>query len=231
VTNVVRLVNGGSIQVKTGVIQGIGPIGPMGLTGQDGPQGPAGAQGDPGPMGQILQSASMTIINTSNAISANTDTQLTWGSNPYDDLGCFSGNNCTLSQIGDYNLSVWVAFADAAAGSREIWMSWASNTNLLARCTRQSVAGAPFYVDLSFVMRVGPLINLPPLQLNVYARSSQATSISVGSWSAARLGSGPMGLQGVQGPKGDQGIQGLQGNPGTTSAPSTPYANYGALHT
>ena len=60
--NVVRLVNGGTIQVKTGVLQGVGPQGPRGYVGPQGPQGEQGPVGEQGQIGQILQQATRTTV-------------------------------------------------------------------------------------------------------------------------------------------------------------------------
>src|SRR5262245_66181364 len=97
-TNAVRLVNGGSIQVRTGLIQGIGPQGPMGLTGADGPQGPQGPQGDPGPGGTVTQLQARCSISTTNPLAAPTHTQLPFRPVAYDDMDVsYRGPNCHLS--------------------------------------------------------------------------------------------------------------------------------------
>ena len=77
--NVIRLVNGGSIQVRTGVIQGVGPQGPRGVQGNQGIDGDQGPQGEPGPIGQILQLQGRTRVATSNVIALNTDTVVAFG--------------------------------------------------------------------------------------------------------------------------------------------------------
>src|SRR3954464_13278331 len=104
--NVIRLVNGGTLQVRTGVIQGIGPQGPRGSVGAEGQQGDQGPVGETGPMGQIIQIQGRSMVNSANPLAANTDTAITFGSVTYDDLSCFTSiSNITLVAAGDYLLS------------------------------------------------------------------------------------------------------------------------------
>ena len=222
-SNVVRLVNGGSVQVRTGVIQGIGPQGPRGLVGSVGPQGDQGPVGDVGPMGQILQLQGKTNVATNNPIAAATDTTLAFGSVSYDDLSAFtSTSNVTLTSAGDYLLSCWVRFDDAAAGSREIWFQ--TGGAFIARSTRASVAGAPFYVDLAFPFRAagGEVVN-------VLARAAAATAISQGSLTVTRVGSGPPGPAGPVGPAGPIGATGAAGPAGPAGAANSGFSKYGDL--
>jgi hypothetical protein len=219
-TNVVRLVNGGSIQVRTGVIQGIGPQGPRGVAGPQGPDGPAGPQGEQGDLGQILQMQGKATVGGTNTLSAATDTTIAFGSVTYDDLSCFtSSSNITLTAAGDYLLSTWLAFADAAAGLREVWFLTGGTT--IARTSRASVAGSAFYVNLSFPFRAsgGQVIT-------VVARSAQATTITLGAVSVTRIGSGPPGPTGPTGPQGAQGNTGPAGPTGATGSAGSGFATY-----
>lgn len=216
--NVIRLVNGGSIQVRTGVIQGIGPRGSQGVQGVPGPDGPTGPQGETGPMGQILQQSSLTRVQNNNPIPANTDTVINWGSVAYDNMSCFKTGsiiNGYLDAPGDYLLSTWLRFDDAAATIREVWFQ--SSTTTIARTSRQAVAGSAFYVDLAFPFHT----ETSGIITSVYVRSATATGVSMGSWAISRIGSGPKGDQGIPGivgptgEKGDPGIQGPAGNANT----------------
>lgn len=220
--NVVRLVNGGSIHVRTGVIQGIGPQGPRGVAGPEGLQGGQGPVGETGPMGQILQLQGRTDVATNNPLSANTDTVVAFGSTGYDDLSCFtSTTNITLTAPGDYLLSVFLRFDDAAASVREVWFATSGTT--IARTSRMAGTGAAFYVDLTAAYRAagGEVVN-------VLARSGAATGISLGALTCTRVGSGPpgpIGPQGTQGPVGATGAQGPQGVAGSASSGFATYAD------
>ena len=188
--NVVRLVNGGSIQVRTGVLQGIGPIGPRGVAGPQGMDGPQGSQGEQGPIGQILQQQSQTIVGSNNPIVANTDTLISFGSVQYDDASCMiTSTNVVLPQAGDYLFSCWLKFDDAAATARELWFTAAGA--MFGRTSRMAGSGAPYYVDLSFPYKAA----VPGVVCNVYARSGTATGVSEGHLVVTRTGSGPQGIQ------------------------------------
>lgn|SRR5262245_8131495 len=222
-SNVVRLVNGGSIQVRTGVIQGIGPQGPMGIQGTQGLQGEQGPIGEAGPMGQILKKACRFDLLTNQPLTANTDTQLAFGSVPYDELAAHqSDTNFVLAEDGDYQVSIWVRFDDAAATSRELWFSVGST--LIARSSRVAFTGAAFYVDLSYPYRAtaGQVIN-------VYARSGTATAISLGGYTMTRMGSGPQGAVGPTGATGATGPTGPQGAAGPSGTASSGFTTYAGL--
>jgi hypothetical protein len=215
-SNVVRLVNGGSIQVRTGVMQGIGPRGATGPAGPQGPQGDQGSIGETGPMGQILQSMARASVASTFPVAANTDTTAVWGAVAYDDLSTFiSSSNVVLTVPGDYCISAWVRFDDAVAGLREIWFTSGGAT--VARSSRTSQVGQPFFVDIAHPYRAagGDTVN-------VWVRSTQATNVGQGAITVNRIGSGPQGPIGPVGPIGPPGIQGLQGvaGPGGNAATS-----------
>lgn len=222
-SNVIRLVNGGSIQVRTGVLQGIGPQGPRGLSGPAGPQGEQGPIGEVGPIGQILKRGALSTIANNNSLAANTDTVISFGTVPYDDFAPtgFSLSAMTLTDAGDYMLSTWLRFDDAAAGLREVW--FVTGSTIIARSTRQSVAGSPFFIDLAFQYRA-----VGGESVSVVARTSAATGVSQGSWAVSRVGSGPPGVagpQGVQGPVGATGAAGPAGPAGTANSGFTKYGD------
>jgi hypothetical protein len=212
--NVVKLVNGGAIQVRTGV---------SGPQGQQGDQGPVG---ETGPMGQILSVQGRTAVTTTNALAANTDTLIAFGGIDYDLQTNFfpSSSNIYLTDAGDYLLSVYLAFDDGAAGGRSVWFQSVSG-GLIARSTRQSVAGSVFYTDLSFPWRS----KLGNETINVLARSSVALNVSAGALTVTRVGSGPKGDIGLVGPQGPPGATGAQGPTGPAGAPGGAYATYNQL--
>jgi hypothetical protein len=222
--NTVRLINGSTIQVRTGVIQGIGPTGPRGPVGEPGPRGDQGVQGEVGPPGQILQIASRAIVTVSQPLAANTDTVMSFGSSLYDDLLAIGGmSNIVLANAGDYLLCAWLRFDAAAAGGlRDVW--FAQGTNIVARSSRTTVAGSQIYADITHTFRaVGGEV------LNVLARADVATAVGNGAVSVTRTGSGPkgdVGPAGIQGPIGATGAQGIQGIPGSGGGA---YSSYAAL--
>lgn len=225
--NVVRLVNGGVIQVRTGVIQGIGPVGPIGQVGPQGIQGEQGPVGDPGPMGQILQFQGRSDVATNNPLAANTDTVMSFGLVKYDDLSCFATiSNVVLTAPGDYVFACWLCFADAAAGTREVWFA-STTTGMFARKTVNAPAttASGTYVDLAMPYRSaggGEVIN-------VLARSGTATGVSLGSLTVTRVGSGPPGPVGPAGPQGQAGAAGPQGAAGPAGTANAGFASYALM--
>lgn len=219
-SNVVRLVSGGSIQVRTGVIQGIGPQGPRGVAGPQGIDGDQGPVGPTGPQGQILQLQGMSSVSANNPLSSGADTVIAFGSVPYDDLNAFtSTSNITLTAAGDYLLSCWLRFDAATATKREVWFQTGATT--IARKSVIADTGI-FFVDLAMPFRAagGEVIN-------VHALAGVATGISQGSVSVTRVGSGPpgpIGPQGIQGPIGATGAAGPTGPAGTANTGFTSYA-------
>jgi hypothetical protein len=225
-SNVVRLVNGGTVQVRTGVIQGIGPQGPRGIAGVQGQQGEQGPIGDTGPMGAILQMSAKTAVLSNNPLAANTDTLINFGSVGFDQfagpgLG-FSNVSFVAPSAGDYLMNVWLRFDDAAASIREIWFTATGVT--IARTSRGSVAGSPFFVDLSFTYRA-----VANDVIQVLARAGSATGVSQGSWAVTRVGSGPPGPKGDIGPQGPVGANGATGNTGPAGTANAGFTKYSDL--
>jgi hypothetical protein len=226
-SNVVRLVNGGAIQVRTGVIQGIGPQGPRGIQGLQGLVGPPGPVGDPGPVGQILQMQGRTDMSTVNPVAANTDTVISFGLVRYDDMSCFATiANVLLNAAGDYLFCSWLRFDDASAGVREMWFS-STTTGTFARKTVNAAASTPSgtYLDLMMPYRSaggGEIVN-------VLARSGTATGVGAGSLTVTRVGSGPPGPVGPAGPAGPAGAAGAQGPAGPSGTASTGFSTYALI--
>lgn len=228
--NVIRLNNGGVIQIRTGVLQGIGPVGPRGLQGETGPAGPEGPQGETGPMGAISTYLSSTQVGATTAVAADLDTMVSFGSVLIDDLNAFaSATNISPTDPGDYQISAWVRFdspANAGDGSRALWLESSVNGTLI-RTQTTAVADEPTYLSLSW-----PVRTVVGETLNVFARSGDDLSvgISAGGLALVRIGSGPKGDVGAQGPEGPVGPAGPQGPQGPAGSAGGAYTTYGDLH-
>lgn len=223
--NSVKLVNGSTIQVRTGVIQGIGPVGPRGAVGETGPQGDQGPIGPTGPMGVIYNQMSRAKLSATNPVAANTDTVLGTFVSDVDAIGINKTQSVfqLVANPGDFMMSCWVRFDDATAGLREVW--FLTGATIIARSSRMSVAGAPFYCDLTHPYHSA----LGNESFSVVVRSQVACNVSDGVMAFNRIGSGP---QGVPGPPGVQGVQGPQGGKGDTGASgsaSTGFTTYALL--
>jgi len=229
-SNVIRLNNGGSIQIRTGVLQGIGPVGPPGPTGPQGIEGPTGPQGETGPVGAILQYLTKARISSGINLPPDTDTLVSFGTVEIDDLSAAkSATNFQVTDPGDYQFTAWVRFdlpISAGDSSRSLWVQ-SSAGGLLARNSVDAIADEPTYLQVVWTDR---LTNTETL--NIYARHSDDSDvvISEGRLSIVRVGAGnpgPAGPQGPQGPVGPQGPAGPQGEPGSAG---TGYATYGDLN-
>jgi hypothetical protein len=169
-SNIIRLTNGGTLQIRTGVLQGVGPQGPRGLVGPPGQQGEQGPTGETGAMGAILQMQMRTTVSGTTTVNADTDTLIAFGAVSYDDLSAHaSSTNMQLADIGDYLLSVYLRFdlpANAGDGARDVWFQSVTN-GTIARTTHQAVSDAATYVYLAFPHRTTVSNEI----INVYARS------------------------------------------------------------
>jgi hypothetical protein len=229
-TGVVRLLNGGVVQVRTGVLQGIGPVGPRGLQGLAGPEGIQGPQGETGPIGQILQYMSKATISANQSLATNSDTLISFGTVSYDDLGIFtSGTNFTIPEDGDYLISAWVRFdmpADAGDSRRSLMLSTTNEGGYLAYASTPALTDEPTFVNLTWPHRASA-----GHVLNLYARHSDNLSVGVsaGSISIVRVGSGPKGDTGETGAQGPVGPTGPQGPEGPAGSASSGFATYADL--
>ena len=115
-------------------------------------------------------------------------------------------------------------FDDGPNTSREIWLQ--TGPSLIARDTRMSVSGAPFYMSISH-----PYKALAGEVVNVYVRSGTATQIvaGLGQVAVVRTGSGPVGPEGPIGPRGPQGVQGIQGDKGDDGDANSGFATYAEM--
>jgi hypothetical protein len=229
-TSVVRLLNGGVVQVRTGVLQGIGPVGPRGVAGETGPEGIQGPEGPTGPMGQILQYMSKATVSASQSLTTNTDTLLAFGSVNYDDLSIFaSSTNFTIPENGDYMFTAWVRFdlpANAGDSTRTLMLKSNLTSGYLAYASTPAVTDEATYGHISWPHRA-----VAGEVLNLYGRHSDDLSVGVsaGAISIVRIGSGPKGDTGETGAQGPSGPVGPQGPAGPNGSASSGFATYADL--
>lgn len=229
-SNVVRLNNGGAIQVRTGVLAGIGPQGARGAVGPSGPTGEQGPKGDQGEIGQILQMSMRANVSANQTVASNTDVLLAFGTVSHDDMSAaVSSTNFRLSDLGDYLLSAWVKFelpGNAGEGSRQLWFN-SSASGLVARASYTGITDEVTYANLTFPHRCTSTNEV----ITVYARSGDDLPVNVtaGSFSLVRTGSGPQGPVGPQGPQGGFGPQGPAGPQGPDGNANSGYATYADL--
>lgn len=230
-SNVVRLVSGGTIQVRTGILQGVGPQGPTGPAGSTGPEGPQGPQGETGPPGAITQFSSKFTVATTQSINIDTDTLVSMANVVYDDHSAHtSSTNFTLPSIGDYMFNAWVRFdlpASAGDGLRALWLQSTTN-GLVGRTQHLAVVDDATYVNLAVLHRT----TVSNEVFNLYCRNgdNDTCGLSAGALTITRVGSGAQGPVGPAGPQGPVGPTGAQGPQGPTGSGSGPFATYGDVY-
>lgn len=228
---VIKLSNGGQLQVRTGVLQGIGPVGPQGVKGDKGDPGPDGPQGPTGAPGAITQFATKASVTTAISLASDVDTLITFPNVAYDDLNiATSSTNFTIKATGVYLITAWVRFdmpTNAGDGPRSLWIT-SSTRGTLARTGVLSVADEQTYVQVAWpdYYTAGEVINVKARQ-----GDDLSVAVSLGSIAVVRMGSGPVGPAGPTGPAGPVGPQGVQGPQGVAGSSGTGYSTYGTLHT
>jgi hypothetical protein len=226
-SSVVRLTSGGSIQVRTGVIQGIGPTGPEGPAGDIGPEGPEGAQGVEGPPGQFEYVLSKCTA-TGQSLVINTDSNIVWNAATHDELGARTNSTTlTLVEVGDYMINVWIQFAvcgtPPSTGQRHVWVQSATN-GTLARVALDAHTTSNTHAHVTAVHRSTVANEV----INIKARNEDghAVSISGGNVTITKIGAG---LTGPEGPQGVAGVPGTTPWRGTWSA-GTAYVTGDLVH-
>lgn len=219
-----RLQNGTAVQVRVGVLQGIGPIGPRGLIGETGALGPQGPVGPTGPAGQISSFMSQWSISTSNAVAADTDQLLTFATTTLDELAAGVSSTAFQPAAGDYMISAWIDFSlPADAGDSIRKLIFKVGGAVVAKQSCLAVVDDVTTVSLSWPFRFSG-----SNQLQVYARHSDNLSVAVaaGSLTLYRIGAGPQGATGPAGPQGAVGATGPAGPTGATGSAGSGFATY-----
>jgi hypothetical protein len=217
----VRLSNGGTLVVRTGMLRGAGPQGP---TGPVGPQGSAGPTGATGPAGSVGDASGLAQITTSNAQAVTSamspkiltlDTNAAQGAsaNP---LNLAGGNAFNVTITGVYSITLAVQFATptGATGNRRVGIYPSGSTTPL------------YFAELP--AKTNNTATVVQLTLTGYFLSSQVYNVRVstdgsndtvnaGALRVSRTGvgnAGPTGPAGPQGPTGPTGPTGLTGSAG-----------------
>lgn len=223
--NVIRLSSGGTIQVRTGVLAGVGPQGPRGLIGPAGPDGPQGPQGEQGAQGQILQIQAKATTSAATSVPNNTATLVAFGTVQYDDMSVFaSSTNFTFDEAGDYLLSAFVVWGSSASGTRTLTVESTTNGVIWG-------STAPGITDMYQEITVPYRVAVAEETLNLKANQSSGGALNVvsGAIVITRIGSGPVGPAGPQGAQGIQGLQGVPGPQGDDGNASSGFATYADL--
>lgn len=225
--NIVRLSSGGQIQVRTGVLSGVGPQGPRGLIGPPGADGAQGPVGATGPMGVVGKFMARAVVSSTTQVIANTDTQVAFATVNYDDLSAFtSSTTFTITEVGDYMFTAWVQFdgIGSPTGYRQLWLNSTTQGAMMYQSVN-AVTASQTYLCISVPVRT----TVPNEQFRVMARSGETRNIALGAVTIGRIGPGPKGDQGAQGATGATGATGPAGPAGPAGSAGTGFATYGDL--
>lgn len=217
-SSIVRVGNGGTIQVRTGVIAGIGPTGPTGPTGPVGPQGIRGVQGERGETGYVSEAATIARRTSQQSVPVATSTLVQFDVVDIDELSAYSSSTNFVPGAHSLYMSVWVRFdrgGGAASGSRVVEILQGGVP--VAANQGHARGGSNTIVDVTCVTGVKIVNPDEILSVRVWQNDSVAIPITSARVWLCRTGPGPQGPQGIpgeQGPVGPVGAQGLTGPQG-----------------
>lgn len=229
---VVRLVTGDTIEIRTGAIQGIGPqgnTGPAGPTGATGPAGPMGATGPTGPVGSVQEYAVMLRKTAAQSLTTATLTNITFPNVEVGDFGTLSGDSTTINDIpaGVYYVGVFLEFsapAGAPVGVREVRII-AAPDNIITVQSTAGVNGRSTFVNAHLMVTTDATINAVFVQ--AYQDQGSALNVASGRLVMSRIGPGPAGPVGPTGPEGPVGPASTVPGPAGTLDTNTTFADIG----
>lgn len=220
-----RLSSGDTLHIRTGVIQGIGPVGPRGPSGPQGNRGPSGPQGMPGPTGYVSETE--TEAQGSGTIPTGTGGALaTWSSVHSDRAGIWDSSTSLSLSTGNWQGTFWVTmYKPSGSGSgfrkAEVFLG----NNAIACVSQQAVQLTDTDITVPFTAGVQ---SGQDLTVRIYQTQGTTLTYKCRVW-CSRIGAGvqgPMGPEGPEGPPGPLGPQGPQGPSGTLS-PTTTFRDIG----
>lgn len=231
-----RVSSGEIIQVRTGVIQGIGPQGPRGATGPRGEEGPQGPQGVPGPTGYVTDFSSLFTAATQSIQSTSITTSMptTWTKVAFatvtrDELDAQTSTTNYDLNDGDYQGTVWVRFnkqvSTSASGFRAVRALYAGATVAEMIIPANTLVHTTITLPYAFRSLSGSDV----FNIEVAHNEGVALSIDAQMW-MNRTGpgmQGPTGPQGPAGPTGPMGLQGPTGPAGSIANNTTTFATLG----
>jgi hypothetical protein len=239
-SQVTRLESGGTLSVRTGTIQGIGPQGPTGSTGPKGEKGDAGPQGVPGPTGGVQQVSSQFTASSQgiglSTVTSNyptTWTTISFGTVVRDELSAqASTTNFVLAPGSDYNLEVSIHFFKQTSvngtGFRAIQAVYNSVNVGEVIIPSNSLVNTVIRLPLSLRSTSGTDI----LNFKVSHNDTATLNVTGYLW-INKTGAGQQGvqgIQGIQGIQGDIGPQGPVGPAGSIVTPTTTIADIGGTN-
>lgn len=227
--NIIKLDNGSTIQVRTGVLAGVGPEGPRGLVGPAGLTGDPGPVGPVGPAGQITQFASRFITGVQ-SVSASAETAVAFATVSYDDIGVqLSTTSFSAPEGGDYLFDCTLFLTDYGTTGRLIAFIVSSVDGRVGG--GQLTLGTGWSGSFVTPLHVGYLARAAvgeTFQVKIVADSADTNiTVAAGSvLSVTRIGPGAIGPTGPVGPTGPPGPDGPTGPEGDDGDAGSGYSTY-----
>lgn len=220
-----RLGTGDVVQIRTGVIQGIGPQGPVGPHGPAGPPGPDGPQGVPGPVGYVDESV-MEATGGGSAADGATSVA-SFSTVVRDEPGIYQSATTFKLHPGGWQGTAWITFTRRngvdGSGTRRVEVMLGGEV-----LTASAVSASPDDdTDIILPFTLSPLSDAD-MQIRIFQSDGATLNYTSRIW-ISRIGAGVQGPPGPLGPRGVEGPRGVAGptGPSGTLAPNTTYAALG----
>lgn len=226
---IVKIASGETIQIRTGVLQGIGAQGPVGPFGPQGPPGDQGPQGIQGEMGQIASfSSELRVQSPGTALGADTEGAIAFAITDRDDLGVVTSSTLfTAPAAMDLFFSVWVRF-DLPADPGDAYRRIELRTGATVLAAMSVIANPDVSTDLCLTTTYKAAQGQT---FQFWGKHSDSVSVAVGAGRLAiyRVGSGPAGVAGPQGAVGPVGPAGPIGPEGPDGSATSGFASFDDL--
>ncbi len=227
-TSATRINNGTAVQLRIGVLQGIGPMGPRGIMGQEGTQGPRGPEGPTGPRGALSAFMTQVKVGTTSTVVLGAESNIAFSTTTFDDLNAvISSSTFKPVDPGDYLLSCWLetSVAGTPAGHRTMRLKMAGTTVAVESIPTPAATGAT-YLGIAWPVRY----TTGNITVTLSHGDNETLSVTDGGLSIQRAGAGPKGEQGIQGATGSVGPSGPAGPTGPAGSAGGSYTTYRALY-
>jgi len=219
-SSVIRVSSGDTIQVRTGVLQGIGPVGPTGPTGPQGVPGPQGIQGEQGIQGAIGEYVTVAQNLSLQSIATATNTPVTFDTVAVDEYSAVKSTTNFQPGAGNWYITAYVMFTKQtgnAVGARALRLiTTAPAVSTFAGTTMAVIPTIAHEISLAAGIRITDPATI--IQVQAYQTEGATLQLSGARFFLCRTGSGPQGVQGIQGIQGPIGPAGPQGPIGPTGA-------------
>ena len=218
--SVIRVSSGDTIQVRTGVLQGIGPVGPTGPTGPQGVIGPQGIQGEQGPKGSLGEYATNVANLSLQSIATATNTLVAFDTVTVDEYNAVKSTTNFQPGAGNWYITAYVMFtkqAGNAVGARALRIiTSAPVVGTIAGTTMAVIPTINHEISLACGVRITDPATI--IQVQAYHTEGATLQLSGAKFWLCRTGSGPQGIQGIQGVQGPIGPAGPTGPAGPSGA-------------